>query len=346
MNDTVSSPGQQTTGDAYRLIGAEESPYSVKVRAYLRYKSLPHQWLTRAQAPELFKEHARLPLIPLLVTPDGRGLQDSTPIIDALEADHPEPSIHPFDPVCRFVSELMEEFADEWGNKWMFHYRWAREADQRACSRRLATLMLPDADADQLEATANTIRERMVDRVWFVGSSVQTAQQIEESFRDSLDLLEPHLAVRPYLFGGRPAFADFALWGQLYNAFRDPTPNGLIRARAPHVAEWIERLHEPVAEGPFEGWHSLRRSLEPLLTDQLAGLFLPWSAANAQAIAGGEEEFTVRLRSGRWTQKPQKYHARSLADLKARYARTAPDDALTELLERTGILPFLTTGSA
>ncbi|MEM8765933.1 MAG: glutathione S-transferase family protein [Pseudomonadota bacterium] len=345
MNDTASGP-ESASGDAYRLIGAEESPYSVKVRACLRYKSLPHQWLTRAQAPALFQEHARLPLIPLLVTPDGRGLQDSTPIIEALEADHPEPAIHPVDPVCRFVSELIEEFADEWGNKWMFHYRWAREADQRACSRRLAMLMLPDANAKQLDETANTIRERMVDRVWFVGSSEQTAQQIEESFRDSLDLLEPHLAVRPYLFGGRPAFADFALWGQLYNAFRDPTPNGLIRARAPHVAEWIERLHEPVAEGPFEGWHSLRRSLEPLLTDQLAGLFLPWSTANARAIAEGEEEFTVRLRSGRWTQKPQKYHARSLADLQTRFARTAADEELHELLERTGILPFLKQAEA
>ena len=34
----------------YRIIGAEESPYSVKVRAYFRYKGIPHQWLSRAAA--------------------------------------------------------------------------------------------------------------------------------------------------------------------------------------------------------------------------------------------------------------------------------------------------------
>ena len=31
----------------YRIFGAEMSPYSVKVRAYFRYKGIPHQWLSR-----------------------------------------------------------------------------------------------------------------------------------------------------------------------------------------------------------------------------------------------------------------------------------------------------------
>ncbi len=325
----------------YRLIGAEESPYSVKVRAYLRYKSLPHQWLTRTQAGELFQQHARLPLIPLLVTPDGRGIQDSTPIIETLEARHPEPSIQPEEPVCAFVSCLLEEFADEWGNKWMFHYRWAREADQRACSRRLAALMQPDASPAALDQAADAIRERMVDRVWFVGSSTQTARQIEDSFKDCIDLLEPHLSNRLYLFGGRPAFADFGLWGQLYNAFRDPTPNELLRTRAPHVVEWIERMHEPSAAGPFEGWHSLSRTLAPLLADQVAGLFLPWSQANQDAVDAGQDTFTVSLRSGSWTQKPQKYHARSLAALKARYGSWPESPELAAVLRDSGCAAYL-----
>ena len=29
---------------------------------------------------------------------------------------------------------MLEEFGDEWGNKWMFHYRWAREIDQEVVS--------------------------------------------------------------------------------------------------------------------------------------------------------------------------------------------------------------------
>lgn len=320
----------------FRLIGAEESPYSVKVRSYLRYKQLPHVWLSRGEAGSLFHDYAKLPLVPLLVTPDGRGLQDSTPLIETLESEHPSPSIHPGEPTTRFISFLLEEFADEWGNKWMFHYRWAREADQLACSRRLAQMMSPAADEETLTATAAAIRERMVDRVWFVGSSPQTARQIEDSFKDTLSLLEPHFAERPYLFGHRPAFADFALWGQLYNAHRDPTPRAIIALQAPNTLAWIERMNEPRATGEFERWSSLARTLMPLLEDQVAGLFLPWSNANAQAIEEDAEEFTVRLRGRDWEQRPQKYHARSLASLKRRYADSRADTTLTRALEVSG----------
>ena len=325
-----------------RLIGAEESPYSVKVRSYLRYKKLPHDWLTRTQAGSDYQRYATVPLIPLLITTDGRGLQDSTPIIETLESEHPSPSIHPDDPTCRFLSFLLEEFADEWGNKWMFHYRWAREADQLACSRRLAEMMSPDADDEALTSAAVAIRERMVDRVWFVGSSPQTAQQIEDSFKDTLTLLEPHFASHAFLFGQRPAFADFALWGQIYNAHRDPTPGGIIRLHAPNTLKWIERMQTPEGLGEFAPWAELSKTLQPLLSDQVADLFLTWSNANASAIAEKADSFSVRLRHHEWTQRPQKYHARSLAALKSRYTEFSAEPNLKEVLKATGCLSLLT----
>ena len=35
-------------------------------------------------------------------------MQDSTPILEYLEAQYPEPSIHPDEPASRFVSILLE----------------------------------------------------------------------------------------------------------------------------------------------------------------------------------------------------------------------------------------------
>ncbi len=326
----------------YRIFGAELSPYSVKVRSYFRYKGIPHEWLRRSGAnQDEFRRYAKLPLVPLVVTPDDRGMQDSTPILDAMEALFPTPSIHPDDPTAAFISVLLEEFGDEWGNKWMFHYRWARPADQEAGARRIAEGMNPDADEKTLQAMTAQVRERMVPRVWFVGSNEQTAPQIEQSFLDAMDLVEAHLDGRDYLFGDRPAFGDFGIGFQVHQAFTDPTAGGLLEERAPRTVAWVKRLVDPTANGDFEAWEALAPTLMPLIEQQVAGLFLPWSVANAAAIAAADETFSVSLPSGEWTQKPQKYHARSLAALRARYAALADREAIDAVLEETGCLRWL-----
>jgi glutathione S-transferase len=314
----------------------------VKVRSAFRYKGVPHEWIVRSSETQAeYQKYAKLPLIPAVATPQDEALQDSTPILEFLEERHPEPSFHPEDPALAFLSALLEEFGDEWGNKWMFHYRWAREVDQQAVGRRLAALMAPaGADDATLENVAKMVIGRMVDRVWFVGSNAQTAPQIEQSFKDGVALLETHLAGRPYLFGARPAFGDFGLWGQVYNAWTDPTAGAIVRG-APALVAWVERMLEPKAEGAFEDLDALWPTLEPFFRTQVGGLFLPWSDANARAIAAGDEEFTVELASGTWTQKPQKYHAKSLAALRARYAAVVDKSRLDPLLSATGCLEWL-----
>jgi glutathione S-transferase len=326
----------------FRLFGMELSPYSVKVRSYCRYKKIPHRWIPRSADQQAeFQKYAKLPLVPLLVTPEGQGLQDSTPIIEALEERFPEPPIHPADPTLRFLSALLEEFGDEWGNKWMFHYRWAREVDQRSGAARLVREAVPSADEATLAQAADVMRERMVGRVWFVGSSPETAPQIEDSFREAIGLLDAHLAKRSFLFGARPVFADFGLWGQLYEASTDPTPGALLRERAPNVVAWIERMLDPSAAGDLERLDALLPTLAPLLERQVGRLFLPWSDGNARAIAAGSDSFSVELGGRTFAQKPQKYHARSLSALRARYAAAGANPELDRVLEETGCLRWL-----
>ena len=51
-----------------RIFGLELSPYSVKVRSYLRYKRIPHAWITRnAETQAEYQKYAKLPLVPLVV---------------------------------------------------------------------------------------------------------------------------------------------------------------------------------------------------------------------------------------------------------------------------------------
>jgi glutathione S-transferase len=325
----------------FRLFGSEMSPYSVKVRAFLRYKRLEHQWVPRNPTHQAeFERHARLPLIPLLVTPEDDGLQDSTPIMAWLDERFPHPVTQPEDPRLAFLSALFEEYGDEWGNKLMFHHRWYGEVDQRATALVLARGMNPDGSADEVAALAEAVRERMSGRRHFTGSSDEAAPLLTAWFERLIARSEALLVTRPYLLGGRPCWGDFGLAAQLYECGLDPTCGGLLRARAPATLAWCYRMLDPVDLGDHLPWDEAVALLEPLLED-VGGCFLPWSHANAQALAAGEETFTVTLGEDTYTQAPQKYHAKSLAALRDRFGPVADDPALRGLLDRTECLPYL-----
>lgn len=327
----------------YRLIGSELSPYSVKVRSYLRFKGIPHDWVPRGPATAAdFQKYAKLPLIPLLITPDGQGLQDSTPIIEKLEAQIPDPSISPDDPALRFLSELIEEYADEWLNKPMFHYRWSYEADCKSAAGRIAAQVAGEgASPEQVAKAAEAVVQRMVPRLRFVGSHAGTRETIEGSLRRVLDTLEAHLAGRNYLLGGRPALADFGLWCQLYECWSDPTGEKLINESYPTTRRWIERMLNPAVEGNWESLDALRPGLERLLKTEVARVFLPWTAANAAAVEKAETEFTVMLEGKAFSQQAQKYHARSLAEIRRKYAAARNASGLEAILAATGCREWL-----
>ncbi|WP_421998207.1 glutathione S-transferase family protein [Reyranella sp.] len=324
----------------HRLFGSELSPYSVKVRSYLRYRGVDHDWIPRSPAVQAeFQKYAKLPLVPLLVTPDGEGLQDSTPIIERFEAA--SPSLAPEDPALAFLSALLEEYGDEWGNKWMFHYRWRYAPDIWSTAERIARQMMEAEGTLAVARARAAVAERMTGRLGFVGSSAATETAIEASFRRALDLVEAHLQHRPYLLGGRPAMADLGLWAQFYEAATDPTPGAIMREVAPAVMGWVQRMLDPKDEGGFEAWPALAPTLMPLLTEEVAGWFLPWSTANAAAIAAGDKSFTIRLGDTEWTQEPQKYHARSLGELRRKYAAARGAEGLEEILEKAGCATYL-----
>lgn len=327
------------SGDVWRVYGIELSPYSVKVRSAFRYKGIPHEWIVRSAARMAdFQKLAKLPLIPLVVSPEGEVLQDSTPILDALDARFPEPPLQPTDPTLAFLSALLEEYGDEWGNKPMFHYRWTYPADRDSAAERIAQATFPEAAGAQLADAARTIAERMVPRLELVGSSPGTRPAIEASFERQVTLLEAHLAARPYLFGARPALADFGLFAQLYECATDPTPGARLRARAPRILAWIERMLAPRAEGDFEPWSQLETTLAPFLRDEVGAVFFPWTVANERALASRAATFACRLGGHDFTQQPQKYHAKSLAVLRQRFAASAGHDVLDPILERAGCL--------
>jgi len=319
----------------FRLYGAELSPYSLKVRSYLRFKGLPHEWLPRSQArQEEFARYAKLPLIPVLVDAEENAMQDSTPIIEALERRFPEPSIIPAEPALAFVAALLEDYADEWLNKAMFHYRWTYPQDQERAARRIVEALFEGAEAP--EGLEESVRARMSGRLHHVGSSPETAPLIEGSFTRVLALLERMLGARAYLFGGRPSLADFGLAAQLAQLLSDPTPGAVIKAQAPNVVRWIDRMENPDVQGEFVALEALGPDLAELMRAEVAGAYLIWMAANAEAVAEDDQAVSVLIAGDEFTQKPQRYAAKAFAELRRKRAALIDNAPLAALLEATG----------
>jgi len=325
----------------FRLYGAELSPYSVKVRAYLKYKGVDFEWLPRTNArQEEFQRYAKLPLIPVLVDADENALQDSTPIIEKLEAELAGPSILPDEDSLAFLSALIEDYADEWLNKAMFHYRWSYPEDQESAAKRITDMIFDGAEKP--EGIEEQVRTRMIGRLYHVGSSPETAPLIEGSFKRLLGLLDVLFAKRPYLFGGRPSLADFGLAGQLAQLNSDPTPGALLRAQAPNVVRWLERMENPKAEGAFGSFADVSGDFAELLSAEIAGAYLLWMDANARAVSQDASGVSVDVTGTTFVQKPQRYAAKAFNELKRKRAMI-DDDALTALLAGAGIDAILSS---
>ena len=145
--------------------------------------------------------------------------------------------------------------------------------------------------------------------------------------------------------GARPSLADLGLYAQLYECSTDPTPGVIMRKVAPRVPAWIASMLDPdgrnVSDEGFATWDALAPTLSPLLSDEIAGIFFPWSVANAAAIEAGQDNFEVELAGETFSQAPQKYHARSLAAIRAKYVAVKDKAMLDPILDATNCRQFL-----
>jgi glutathione S-transferase len=208
------------------------------MRAVLRYRRIPHAWVMHGSPESRRLPQARVPLLPQLILPGADGTDeaviDSTPLIRRLEGMYAGRSVIPPDAVVAFLDALLEDYADEWLTKAMFHYRWAYAADVARATAILPRWFRTDARDEEAIAAGKSFAERQIGRLAVVGSNETTTPVIEESYRRLLQLLDRHLTSSRFVMGGRPGASDFALYGQLTQLVGfDPTPSAIALDVAP-----------------------------------------------------------------------------------------------------------------
>lgn len=331
----------------YELIGGNPSPYSRKLRAILRYRRIPHIWrlIRPTMSPEI--DAIKPKLIPILRFPDGRYRVDSTPLAHELETLHSERSIIPPDAGDAFICHLIEDYADEWGTKWMFHHRWKQDMTAMWAANWIAQDSLPTPQSPQGQAYAKFFHDRQRGRMALVGSTPETAALIESSYQTVLRILGAHLGGEHYLFGTRPSLADFALFGQLAQLSIDPWPLTILRREAPILEGWVIDLDDASGvEGEWQAQDSSAVVTRKALLARIGAEYLPFLHANAQALQAGTKEVRLKIEGQDYVQDAFAYQGKCYAETLRRWQALAPDvrKQLEPLLAETGCLPWLDVG--
>ena len=336
-----------TINTRLELSGAPGSPYTRKMLGVLRYRHIPHSvFWGRTNIPDTYPV-PKVSLLPTFYFPDGENgarvpVTDSTPIIRRLESEQEGRSVIPTDPVLKFLNDLIEDYADEWLTKAMFHFRWAHEADWRNAAPLLVYWNSNTVDDETAKQFADQFAKRQIDRLYVVGSNDVTAATIEASYTRLLEVLDSLIQRQGFVLGARPSSADFALFGQLTQlAVVEPTSAAITTQISHRIRAWVDIMEDLSGLMPDEDdWFSAdiaREALSPLLSE-IGRTYAPAMIANAKAIEAGESVFETEIDGQPWTQPVFKYQAKCLQWLRDDHAALSDNErgSVDALLSGTG----------
>jgi glutathione S-transferase len=328
-----------------RVIGAPEfvvhgltvSYFTRKVTGYFDHKAIRWRLQPSIGMNLAAREAGWNGGIPVVTTPEGELVWDSTAVILHVETRQPEPSIVPPDPALRFLAFLLDDFSDEWLYRHAVGTRWLYEENRISGSWDIAregSLEVPGA----IEDTRRLVTEAMTACLPRLGV---TRENIDAWVHDSLlpwqRALGAHVAGHGFVLGGRPSLADFALFGgNVAHFVNDPVCRHLTEDAAPAVVAYTHAMMTP-RDRTFGEWLDVTRLPDTLiaLLAETDRHYLPWVT---RATTAGSASVAFESGASAHVETTGFLNAaRGILLARYREARSATLDAV---LERAGILRY------
>ncbi|MCC5996990.1 MAG: glutathione S-transferase [Oceanicaulis sp.] len=283
----------------YLIYGADPSYFTRMVEAAMRYMRIPHRALPKSpDVRDRLEARAGTHLIPVVETPEGWVIHDSTYIIQLLDMRYPDRPVIPRSPAQRILCRVLDDWIDEWFTRAALHFRWVDDDGAREGALAIAHDLAgapkdrkpDDGEMATVQAVADMILPWGRKAMGVMAAGPDHQDQLRAEFAAFLKILEAHFAVIPALFGERLSLADLKTLGAMKAHFAaDSVAKAFVTAQAPGLLDWTGRAWERVAGD--ETWldaDAIPESLEPLFPLLLDGFgrFLP---ENRKAVEAGEK---------------------------------------------------------
>lgn len=301
----------------YTLYTMQNSPYSDKIRAFLRYKRLAFiEHIENAETRfSVLQARTGKTMVPVVISPDDQALNDSTAIAAHIEASTPEPPTRWKDAETDTVAMLLEDYADEWLVRIMLTSRWHHPDDAAQNATIIASGMTHGVVGLDFQQAARDFPPGIISTLPKMGATTANAGGWYAMLPRVLDAIDTALTRSLFLTGSAPHLADFAFYGQLNQIRRDPTGSTWIADAPEQVRQWLERIEAAftatVVPAPcaLDDLESLRA-----LVEEMAGTYLRMQVANALAVDAGAGEVRATLTGGfEFASAPARYNAKLLA---------------------------------
>lgn len=261
----------------YVLYAWQCSHFSAKIRGYLNYKKIDYREKTISlyDIAVLIPRKTGAAAMPALKADDGTWLADTPLMIEELEKRHPQRPIYATTPRQRILEFLVENWFDDGWPAVSLQTRWAYSENwETLLHDECAKALMPGFPKLLSRRVATKVFHGSMNRLMHSAGARPDGQgeQIESWALRILDLLEHYFDQYPYLFGGHPTSADFAILGSLAaHQNRDSWPKREWMAHRPRLVSWTERLHAGEGNyGPLLSDDGIAETLQPLIDLLLA----------------------------------------------------------------------------
>jgi glutathione S-transferase len=288
---------------AYTLYVMSNSPYSDKIRMYLRLKRLPVVEVREnlRNREQVLRARTGKTMVPVVITPEDEAMNDSTHITRTLERKHPAPALRPADAGRRGFDALVEDYADEWTVRAMLASRWMHAPDAEQNRIVIAADMTCGVPGTELAVAKEIFPQGITATLPPMGATTDSLGFLLDDLRGLVADLDALFANHRFLGGAEPTVADLALWGQLNQIRRDPTGRGIVGDPARPHGRWlgdVERRADAEAATHAGEAAPGGEALAPLAR-RIAATYLRFTVANALALEQAPKgPFVVELADG------------------------------------------------